>query len=105
MNIFRYNLRKIELHNAGHGKGEVSYTLAINEYSDLLPREFAAIMTGYRSENSPKSKEKSLFVRPPHIHLPDSVDWYAEGAVTPVNNQGSADRVGLSQLPVLWKGN
>jgi len=89
MNIFRYNLRKIELHNASHGKGEVSYTLAINEYSDLLPREFAAIMTGYRSENSPKSKEKSLFVRPPHIHLPDSVDWYAEGAVTPVNNQGS----------------
>jgi len=45
MNIFRYNLRKIELHNASHGKGEVSYTLAINEYSDLVNSIHYYIMT------------------------------------------------------------
>jgi len=88
MQVFLDNIRLIEQHNARHAKGEVSYTLAMNKYGDMLPHEFASIMTGYKSERNHKDRKASTFVKPLNVEIPDSIDWFAKGAVTPVNNQG-----------------
>merc|ERR1712136_343464 len=78
MQVFLDNIRLIEQHNARHAKGEVSYTLAMNKYGDMLPHEFASIMTGYKSERNRKDRKASTFVKPLNVEIPDSIDWFAK---------------------------
>lgn len=83
---FKANLDYIEAENAkGH-----SYTLAVNAFADQTPQEFAAHHFGI---GGPPTK---LYGRAPHLGsdlysgspLPESVDWTAQGAVTPPKDQG-----------------
>ena len=45
MQVFLDNIRLIEQHNARHAKGEVSYTLAMNKYGDMVKSNYSNILT------------------------------------------------------------
>merc|ERR1711997_1145563 len=83
--VFAENLKKIAAHNnAGH-----SYTLGINQFSDLTQEEFKGqYLGGYKALSNPSTSESKAFVKKAIKDPPESVDWRDMGAVTDVKNQG-----------------
>merc|ERR1712221_883 len=87
MQIFFQNLESIIEHNLRYHKGEVTYTLAMNQYGDLSHLEFVARHNGYKSQGMAR-KAKRTFMKPLNFQAPDSMDWRDMGYVTPVKDQG-----------------
>jgi len=86
---FAENLKKIEIHNYLHSKGQKSYTLGVNQFADMKTSEFAALMNGYRMRTNATVRHGSSYLSPNiHIDVPDTVDWRTKGYVTPVKDQG-----------------
>jgi cathepsin L len=82
-NIFKANYNFIREHNAG----DHSFTLAINEFTDLTWSEFHSKMYGLQE---PSNRVRN-FENGPHNDITEvaaSLDWVAKGKVTPVKNQG-----------------
>jgi len=82
--IWARNLAMVEVHNAEANEGVHSYTMAINQFSDLTYEEFEETMLGYvhvdqESENFEYFQAKET---------PEAVDYRDEGLVTDVKNQG-----------------
>jgi len=77
-NIFKENLDFINEHNSQ----DASYSVAINQFTDLTNEEFRQYL-GYRSSGAtlPSTEIRG--------DIKASVDWRAKGAVTPVQNQGA----------------
>ncbi|GAB2234263.1 hypothetical protein Drorol1_Dr00003509 [Drosera rotundifolia] len=80
--IFKKNVEYIEAMN----KMNRSFTLGLNAFTDLTNEEFGASHNGYRR---PASSLKSTYFKYENLtDVPASVDWVANGAVTPIKDQG-----------------
>ena len=96
--IFRDNYQKIEDHNLN--ADFVGFTMKVNQFADLTLEEFQETYLGFR----PELKKFNRFERPrSHRRAPrhhrfteedldaewDTKDWFADGKVHAVKNQGS----------------
>jgi len=85
-NTFKLNYDIIRAHNLKNS----SFSMSVNTFADLSTSEFKARYTGYnhrdqsflRSRNGKHTKFGAA-----KTAVPDSVDWSAKGAVTPIKNQ------------------
>lgn len=66
-----------------------SYTVGINKFADLTSDEFqATYLTGFRNVKSPYARSQNTGKLLNQKRFADSLDWVANGAVTPVKDQG-----------------
>ncbi|KAK1686312.1 hypothetical protein QYE76_047160 [Lolium multiflorum] len=102
--VYRRNVEDIEATNR---EGGLSYTLGENQFTDLTSEEFLATYTGrfvMPPDMSGDEEDDADTVITTHagdvveghaVHggnlsaVPESVDWRAKGAVTPIRNQGT----------------
>ncbi len=80
--VYDINVATIEAHNAGNH----SWSMAVNKFADLTPKEFAARYTGGLNKPVRRLRKQGVSLVNTTA-LPTSVDWEAKGAVTPVKNQ------------------
>jgi len=85
--IFEENKKYIDQHNAEFEAGLHTFTLGVNQFTDMATSEVNGLMNGYVM---PKSRHATAtFVELDNTTtLPTTVDWRTKGAVTKVKNQG-----------------
>jgi len=87
--IYASNVAKIAAHNEAFARGEVSYTMGVNQFADMLPAEWKALYaSGYRAREKRSTNVNLELLHTPKEALPTDVDWTTKGAVTPVKNEG-----------------
>jgi C1A family cysteine protease len=79
--VFLENLAKIETHNA---RSDRTYEKGLNKFSALTQEEFAET---YLMPHVPENY-RSIQIAEDTVSLGNDVDWVAQGAVTPVKEQG-----------------
>jgi C1A family cysteine protease len=79
--IFNTNIERIYLHNTF---GNASWSMAVNKFADMSPREWSSKYLGLLNNNYANRTYSSVKA----MALPASVDWTQHGAVTPVKDQG-----------------
>jgi len=85
LTIFADNLEKIAKFNEENDTPK----LGLNKFADLTPEEFKNQHASCANYESKQNKLDQDVEEPEFIGaLPDSVDWRAKGAVTPVKDQG-----------------
>ncbi|KAJ6832038.1 senescence-specific cysteine protease SAG39-like [Iris pallida] len=82
--IFKTNVELIESFNAGNQK----FKLGANQFADLLNEEFNEVCSGYRPPLMTTVTAAKGFMYANVTDTPSSMDWRANGAVTPVKHQG-----------------
>jgi len=87
---FKDNAKTVKRHNQKAARGEVSWTMGLNQYSDMNQTEFSERMHGFKRNygDSLAKPHASTFLVPENVRLPDAVDWRTKGYVTPVKDQG-----------------
>jgi Papain family cysteine protease/Cathepsin propeptide inhibitor domain (I29) len=85
--IFTDNQNFIDSHNRRFAARLVTYDLAMNKFGDLLPTEFALTQPGFRINPLYPPRKNFTFFTSTLPQAPNSVDWLALGAVTPVKNE------------------
>jgi KDEL-tailed cysteine endopeptidase len=81
--VFRENFRNIITHNADRNQ---SFTMGINQFTDLTPEEFKAQMI--RGLKAPVGSFGCGSFSNSASGTPASIDWRTKGAVTTVKDQG-----------------
>jgi len=67
-----------------HNQGNHSWTMGINQFSDLTPVEFEKMHLGYiHRPGAPRNEEPLL-----GMETANDIDWTTKGAVTPIKDQG-----------------
>lgn len=84
-NVWMDNRAKIMEHNANPDK---TFTMGINQFTDLTHEEFIRMYTGANPDLMPKEDESRTVYFDSVIELESSLDWVSKGAVTGVKNQG-----------------
>lgn len=86
--IFKENLEYIEKFNK---VGNKSYTLGLNEFSDLSSEEFMALYTGNQVPSQLFSSKMISNTKLFNVtdDVPSFFDWRQQGAVTDVKKQGT----------------
>jgi C1A family cysteine protease len=84
--VYDRNVQKIARHNAHRH----SWKMGANKFADLTSREFARLYLsgGYNNSTQNRVKDYNWTLLSNASALPNSVDWSAKGAVTPVKDQG-----------------
>lgn len=79
-------MEQINEHNERYDKGQESYTMGINQFTDLTPEEFSESFLGYRK---PEIEFTGTFQPPFNSTAVDAIDWRSKGAVLSVKDQGN----------------
>lgn len=91
-NIFKDNLRFIDLHNENNKNG--TYKLGLTKFTDLTNEEYRRLYLGARTEPirrivKANNVNQKYTVAVNGEELPVSVDWRQKGAVNSIKDQGS----------------
>lgn len=84
-NVFSRNLEFINSHNLNTTQ---SFTLGLNDFSDMTYSEWRQNYLGYRPQLRKTGLQRREISTVKSTSVPDSIDWTKKGAVTPVKNQG-----------------
>ncbi|CAG9855010.1 unnamed protein product [Phyllotreta striolata] len=84
--VFKENLNIIRKHNEMYNKGEVTYYMGVNKFTDMSEEEFNKML-------QLQALTKPKITTTPHKHpentqIPESIDWREKGAVLEVRDQG-----------------
>jgi len=80
--VWKTNFKWVQEFN----KRGLTFTVAINQYSDLTSAEFNRIYNGLKLKTPVTVSEVPLELN--NVALPASVDWRTKGVVTGIKNQG-----------------
>lgn len=81
---YRFSVFKSTMDNINeHNKGNHSWTMGINQFSDLTPTEFEKIYLGYIHRPNSNKNYADLSGLP----TANDIDWTTKGAVTPIKDQ------------------
>ncbi|GAB4860547.1 hypothetical protein Ancab_035708 [Ancistrocladus abbreviatus] len=87
-NVFKENVKHISKVN----KMNKSYKLKINSFADLTNHEFRSLYAGSKIKHhrmfKGRARDSGSFMYKNVHDVPTSIDWRAQGSVTPAKNQG-----------------
>lgn len=83
--VFRSNLRNIIVHNLDVNQ---NFTMGVNQFTDLTPQEFKERFVGGFGKKADLGASSCVSFSGTGKAVPDSYDWRAHNAVTPVKDQG-----------------
>jgi len=90
LSVFNQNLKTLDVHNAGYEAGNHTWFMKVTQFADMTPYEFSAYVK--RGSGGGYLRDPARIPNIKHHEKVEgcgSVDWVAQGKVTPVKNQGN----------------
>lgn len=87
LQIFEANMQLIDAHNERYARGEETFEMGINQFSDLTPEEFRNSVLSPINTTEFISNIDYFYTPRANAAIPNSIDWRTHGAVTGVKNQ------------------
>jgi cathepsin L len=85
---FEDTLSFVRSHNAEADAGLHTFRCGINQYADLSPDEFSALLGNRPAEHHQRPPVAEELAHVDAGAIPAAVDWRTKNAVSPVKNQG-----------------